>query len=307
MPEHRPHVAGLHHVTAICGAPQANLDFYTGPMGQRLVKKTVNFDDPETYHLYYGNPTADPGTILTFFPFVGAAAGWAGPGMASAYVYSVGSGAYDDLLADLRGRGVRVSEPTERFGARVAAVSDPDGAQVELVEASGDHAIAEGGFHSVTLWLDDIAPTHRLLTGIMGYEDSGHEAGANGERLRLQVPGGARGAIVDLIRRDGAPRGRAGRGTIHHVAFRAADREDQENWRERLAEGGMAVTPVIDRQYFDAIYFREPGGILFEIATDPPGFTRDEPLEHLGEALMLPEQYEPRRAEIEAGLPPLHP
>ena len=298
-------ITGLHHVTAISGPPQANVDFFTRLLDQRLVKKTVNFDDPGTYHLYYGNHTADPGTILTFFPFANAAPGRAGPGMASAYAYSVGQRVFDDLLADLRGRGAVVSDPVERLGRRVATLSDPDGAGVELVEEPGDHGPAEGGFHSTTLWLDDLGPTQRLLTDVMGYDEAGHEAANGEERLRLRLPGGARGTVVDLLRRDGAARGRQGRGTIHHVAFRAADDADQLSWRERLIAAGMDVTPVIDRQYFNAIYFREPGGVLFEIATDPPGFTRDEPLDHLGEDLKLPAQYESHRAEIEAHLPAL--
>ena len=299
------HITGLHHVTAISGPPQANVDFFTKLMDQRLVKTTVNFDDPGTYHLYYGNRTADPGTILTFFPFPGAAPGRAGPGMASAYGYSVGDRVFADWLTEARKRGATVSDPAERFGQAVATVVDPDGAAVELVAEPGDHGPAEGGFHSVTLWLDDIAPTQRLLVDRMGYAEVGSEAGDGAERLRLRAPGDGRGRIVDLHRRDGAKRGAQGKGSIHHVAFRARDDADQWEWRERMIEAGMDVTPVIDRQYFNAIYFREPGGVLFEIATDPPGFTRDEPLETLGEALKLPDRYEAMRDRIEAALPPI--
>ena len=298
-------ITGLHHVTAISGPPQANVDFFTKLMDQRLVKRTVNFDDPGTYHLYYGNETADPGTILTFFPFVGAAQGRPGPGMASAYSYAVGDAVWDDWLVEIRGRGATVSAPEARFGTRVASVTDPDGATVELVATPGRHGPAEGGFHGTTLWLDDLGPTQRLLVDRMGYEEVGHEASDGAERLRLRVPGDARGTVVDLYRRDGAARGVQGRGTIHHVAFRAADDADQLEWRDRMITAGMEVTPVIDRQYFNAIYFREPGGVLFEIATDPPGFTRDEPLERLGQSLKLPEQYEPIRDRIEATLPPI--
>ncbi|MEM9797495.1 MAG: ring-cleaving dioxygenase [Pseudomonadota bacterium] len=297
------HITGLHHVTAISGPPQANVDFFTKLMDQRLVKKTVNFDDPGTYHLYYGNRTADPGTILTFFPFVGAAPGRPGSGMASAYGYSVGEDVFGDHLVELRKRGATISNPEERFGQPVATVTDPDGAAVELVAEPGGHGPAEGGFHSTTLWLDDLGPTQRLLVDHMGYEEAGHQTGDGGERLRLRAPGDARGTVVDLYRRDGAAPGRQGAGSIHHVAFRARDDADQLDWRERMLAAGMQVTPVIDRQYFNAIYFREPGGVLFEIATDPPGFTRDEELDHLGEALKLPEQYEPIRSRIEAALP----
>ena len=297
-------MTGLHHVTAISGPPQANVDFFTKLLDQRLVKKTVNFDDPGTYHLYYGNETADPGTILTFFPFAGAAPGRPGPGMASAFGYSVGASVFDHWTAEVADRGGRVSDPVERFGQAVVTVTDPDGAAVELVAEPGDHGPAEGGFHSVTLWLDDLGPTQRLLVDHMGYVEQGHETTADGtERLRLQVPGTARGTVVDLLRRDGARWGVQGKGSIHHVAFRATDNADQLDWRDRMLGAGMQVTPVIDRQYFNAIYFREPGGVLFEIATDPPGFTRDEPLETLGQALKLPEQYEPIRDRIEQILP----
>ena len=306
MPDATPKaMTGLHHVTAISGPPQANVDFFTKLMDQRLVKRTVNFDDPGTYHLYYGNRTADPGTILTFFPFVGARPGRPGPGMASAYSYAVGQSVLGDWLTEMRDRGADVSDPVERFGQTVAAVTDPDGASVELVGTPGDHGPAEGGFHGVTLWLDELAPTQRLLVDALGYEEAGHEAADGAERLRLRAPGDARGTVVDLYRRDDAPRGVPGTGTIHHVAFRAMDDAEQLDWRERMIAAGMEVTPVIDRQYFNAIYFREPGGVLFEIATDPPGFTRDEDLAHLGEALKLPDQYEPMRDRIEAALPPI--
>ncbi|WP_371157398.1 ring-cleaving dioxygenase [Jannaschia sp. 2305UL9-9] len=297
------HMTGLHHVTAISGPPQANVDFFTKLMDQRLVKKTVNFDDPGTYHLYYGNRTADPGTILTFFPFVGAAPGRAGSGTASAYGYSIGASVLDHWAEEVRAKGARVSDPVERFGQSVVTVTDPDGAAVELIAEPGDHGPAEGGFHSTTLWLDDIGPTQRLLVDHMGYEEVGHEASGKGERLRLQAPGDARGTIVDLYREDGAARARQGAGSIHHVAFRALDDADQLDWRDRMIAAGMQVTPVIDRQYFNAIYFREPGGVLFEIATDPPGFTRDEPLESLGQSLKLPKKYEGMRNRIEQALP----
>ncbi|MDB2407279.1 ring-cleaving dioxygenase [Jannaschia sp.] len=298
-------ITGLHHVTAISGPPQANVDFFTKLLDQRLVKKTVNFDDPGTYHLYYGNRTADPGTILTFFPFVGARVGRAGPGLASAYGYSVGETVFDHWVREVGARGAVISTPEERFGQTVVTVRDPDGAAVELIAEPGSHDPAEGGFHSTTLWLDDLGPTQRLLVDHMGYEEAGHMTSDGAERLRLKAPGDARGSVVDLYRREGAAPAVPGAGTIHHIAFRARDDADQLEWRERMLTAGMKVTPVIDRQYFNAIYFREPGGVLFEIATDPPGFTRDEPLDALGQALMLPEQYEGRRQKIEAALPPL--
>ncbi|ABG30250.1 ring-cleaving dioxygenase [Roseobacter denitrificans] len=296
---------GLHHITAISGPPQANADFFTKVMQQRLVKKTVNFDDPGTYHLYYGNETADPGTILTFFPFVNAGPGRAGPGMASAYAYAVGRGGFDTWMERLALETLDFDGPTERFGSRVIRITDPDGAKVELIEVDGDDGPTLDGFHSVTLQLNDLEPTQRLLTDVMGYDEVAHKTGNGEERLRLQLPGDARGRIVDLMRADVPSIGRQGAGSIHHVAFRALDDEDQLDWRERLLSAGMDVTPVIDRQYFNAIYFREPGGVLFEIATDPPGFTRDEDLAHLGRSLQLPAQYESARDRIEQVLPPL--
>jgi glyoxalase family protein len=294
------HIPGLHHVTAICGAPQANVGFYRDVLGQHLIKKTVNFDDPGTYHLYYGDAAGNPGTILTFFPFVNAGPGRAGPGMASAFAYGLGKPEFTDALDRL---GALADAPEVRFGARVLSLRDPDGATVELVETDGP---ADGhGFHSVTLWQRDTGKTARLLTDVFGYVAVGEERQGTVTRLRLQAPGNAQGNIVDLIRHDAPVQGRSGAGTIHHVAFRATTQEAQHVWQDRLATAGHRTTDVIDRQYFNAIYFREPGGVLFEIATDPPGFAIDEPADTLGQRLMLPPQYEPMRARIEAALPPL--
>ena len=302
-----PTIPGLHHVTAISGPPQANLDFYAGPMGQRLVKRTVNFDAPDTYHLYYGDPAGSPGTILTFFPFTDVGPGRAGPGMASAVAYAVPD--LDAWMMRLAEDAIDFEGPSERMGERMVALADPDGLRVELVEAPRDGGSESGatddGFHSVTLWLRDPEPTARLLRDVMGYEEGGSETAHGAERLRLRSPSGARGSAVDLLRSDAASIGRQGAGTIHHVAFRAETPEAQQEWRERLRAAGLDVTPVIDRQYFHAIYFREPGGVLFEIATDPPGFATDEPAETMGAALKLPPKYEPMRARIERALPPL--
>jgi len=298
-----PHIPGLHHVTAISGPAQANVDFYTGRMGQRLVKKTVNFDDPGTYHLYYGDRTGTPGTILTFFPFADAGPGRAGPGMASAYAYPVTPADMDALTDDLDRRDMPYEGPVLRFGARVITLRDPDGAPVELVEQAT--VSNPQGFHSVTLWVRNPAPTARVLTDVFGYEAQGSETVRGAERLRLKAPGDALGTIVDIIRTDAPPLPRPGTGTIHHVAFRARTQDEQHGWQERLATAGHRTTAVIDRQYFNAIYFREPGGILFEIATDAPGFAVDEPLETLGQALMLPAQHEPMRDRITRALPPL--
>ncbi|MEM9755831.1 MAG: ring-cleaving dioxygenase [Pseudomonadota bacterium] len=298
-------IPGLHHVTAISGPPQANVDFFTKVLGQRLVKKTVNFDDPGTYHLYYGDTAGSPGTILTFFPFADAGPGRAGPGMASAYAYAVPAGSFDAWMARLAEDAIDFDGPAERFGQRVITLRDPDGAPVELVETGREAETRTDGFHSVTLWERDIAPTARLLTDVFGYGEAGHETTGGVERLRLQAPGDARGTVVDLIRSDAASIGRQGAGTIHHVAFRAETDAVQLDWREKLASAGHGVTPVIDRQYFNAIYFREPGGVLFEIATDPPGFAVDEDPATLGQALKLPAKYEGMRDRIERVLPQL--
>jgi glyoxalase family protein len=296
-------IPGIHHVTAISGPPQQNVDFYAGILGQRLVKKTVNFDDPGTYHLYYGDPAGSPGTILTFFPFADAGPGRAGPGMASAFAYAIPKGELDAMIDELSEGDHHIPAGTERFGQRVITLRDPDGAPVELIETEG--AADRHGFHSVTLWERDPEPTARLLTEAFGYRAIGSERGQGGERLRLIADGAERGHIIDIWRADVPTVARPGRGTIHHIAFRAKTQEDQHHWQEALLKFGHRTTPVIDRQYFNAIYFREPGGVLFEIATDPPGFAIDEPVETMGSKLMLPSQHERLRDRIEAVLPPI--
>ncbi|MFM2390010.1 MAG: hypothetical protein RLZZ437_1565 [Pseudomonadota bacterium] len=297
------HIPGLHHVTAIAGDARANVQFFTQVLQQRLVKKTVNFDAPDTYHLYYGDQQGSPGTILTFFPFAGARVGRAGPGMASAYAYAVPKAGFDAWV-DRAGAFGDAHAVTMRFGARVLTLRDPDGAPVELI-AADTAAETIGAFHSVTLWERDIAPTARLLTDVFGYAEGGHEVEGDVERLRLVAPGNDAANIVDLIRKPGAAPAQPGAGTIHHVAFRARTEDEQLGWIDTLARAGHRTTPVIDRQYFNAIYFREPGGVLFEIATDPPGFAVDEPAETMGQALMLPAQHEHLRARLEQTLPKL--
>lgn len=298
-------IPGLHHVTAICGSPQDNVDFYIKTLGQRLVKKTVNFDDPGTYHLYYGNHKGSPGTILTFFPFVGAGPGRAGPGMASAVAYALPLGGVDRWMDFLADQAIDFDGPMERHGERLIALADPDGMRIELIEPSTAQASehSDTGFHSVTLWLDEIDPTARLLTEHFGYAQVGSQVTQEGERIRFQSPRHDRASVIDLLQSDAASIGRQGAGSVHHVAFRAETDEIQKHWQERLRTAGFDVTPVIDRQYFNAIYFREPGGVLFEIATDPPGFATDEPIETMGAELMLPAQHEARRARIEQILP----
>ena len=294
-------IPGIHHVTAISGPAQANVDFFTGTLGQKLVKKTVNFDAPDTYHLYYGDAAGSPGTILTFFPFADAGPGRAGPGMASAYAYAVPD--LDAVMEDLALKAFDFAGPAERFGQRLITLRDPDGAPVELIEVPD--APDRHGFHSVTLWERDPERTARLLVDVFGYVDGGSEVQGSVTRQRLVAPGAERGNIVDVIRDTKVALARPGAGTIHHVAFRARTQAEQDGWIERLATAGHRTTPVIDRQYFNAIYFREPGGVLFEIATDPPGFAVDEPVETMGSRLMLPAQHERLRDRIEAILPKL--
>ncbi|MEM9724708.1 MAG: ring-cleaving dioxygenase [Pseudomonadota bacterium] len=299
-----PAISGLHHVTAICGPPQPNLDFYVKLLGQRLVKRTVNFDAPDAYHLYYADQRAAPGSILSFFPFIDAGPGRAGPGMASAVAYAVKD--LDDEMLRLAEDAVDFDGPFVRFGARGLALNDPDGLRIELLE----DANADGGFHSATLWLSAVEATEQVLA-LMGYGRVGEERTTTGgtggaeRRIRLASTQPSRGSIVDLLVSDAPSIGRPGAGSIDHVAFRVADDAQQIEWRERLQSAGLDVTPVIDRQYFNAVYFRTPGGVLFEIATDPPGFAVDEDPAHLGEALKLPAQYEGRRDRLERVLPEL--
>lgn len=297
-------ISGIHHVTAMCGDPQRNVDFYSGQLGLRMVKVNVNMDDPTTYHLYYGDEKGSPGTAMTFFPWPNAPRGTTGRGQVAATAFSVPVGSLDFWKARLG-----VGEEFERFGARGLSVADPDGLIVELIESEDDRTPWEGdgvsaenavrGFHSVTLWSDDQARTESVLTDEMGFgvvaEDEGRKRFAVGDGLAHQ--------LVDIADASGRPRGRMGIGTHHHVAFRVADDEQQAEISGLLRDVGLGVTSVQERFYFRSVYFREPGHILFEIATDEPGFTADESVEHLGERLTLPPWFEPKRAEIEAVLP----
>ncbi len=305
-------ITGLHHVTAICGPAQANVDTYAGTLGLRLVKQTVNFDDPGTYHLYYADGDARPGSILTFFPWpADGLRGRVGVGQATATAYAVARGALSQWLDRLPGADLQVAPPTARFGQNVLTLRDPDGLVIELVEtddASGQWAegpvpetMALGAFHSVTLCSQDPDATTRVLTEAYGYAEHGQE----GDRLRLVHPTADRAEFVDLFCAPQMEAGRMGIGTVHHVAFRAPDDAAELDVRETLLSMGLRPTPQIDRQYFRSVYTREPGGLLFEIATDPPGFDADEPAETLGRSLKLPPQYEPQRAAIEARLAPL--
>ncbi len=301
----------MHHVTAIAGDPQGNIDFYTGVLGLRLVKLTVNYDDPTTYHLYFGDETGHPGTILTFFPWPGASKGQKGTGQTVATSFSIPERSVDYWTGRLNAHGVPFQGPVGRFNEMVISLSDPDGLSLELISSTrsakgrpweqapvpGEYAIR--GFHHVTLLERDSAQTAGLLTGTMGFRSSGQE----GDRLRFETGEGGPGALVDLLVQPNTPRGFVSVGTVHHVAWRTPSDEEQKAWRGKLAETGLNVTPVIDRKYFHSIYYREPGGVLFEIATEPPGFTVDQPFEELGARLMLPPWLEPTRQKLEGVLP----
>lgn len=306
-------IPGIHHITAIAGDPQRNVDFYTGLLGLRMVKLTVNFDDPGTYHFYYGDDAGSPGSILTFFPWPGAPGGKRGAGQATAIAFSIPEGALSFWLDRLADHGVAVQGPAARFGEQAITFSDPDGLALELIEHGGQNgaqthasgaigaASAIRGFHGVTLTERALDASASLLVAAMGLKEAGRE----GDRVRYQTEGDVPGGVVDILHRPDEPPGRVAVGTVHHVAFRTADDAEQARWRERIAGAGLDVTPVADRQYFRSIYFHEPGGVLFEIATDPPGFAIDEPPDSLGARLMLPTWLEAHREQIEASLPAL--
>ncbi len=311
------HIPGIHHVTAIAGDPQRNVDFYTAILGLRLVKLTVNFDDPGTYHLYYGDEQGQPGTILTFFPWPGARRGRPGPGQVAATSFLVPEGTLGYWQERLQRAGATVQQRERRFEHDALPFLDPDFLQLELVAdpraadidpwqngpVAPEQAIR--GFHGATLWESDPGLTVDLLTTTMGFRLEAED----GPRSRFRAGRDGRpgpGAVVDVVHIPGDEPGRVAAGSVHHIAWRTADDEQQLAWRRALSARGLHVTPVMDRQYFRSIYYREPGGVLFEIATDPPGFLWDESLAELGSHLKLPPWLEPRRAEIERVLPELH-
>jgi len=306
-------MGGIHHVTAIAGRPNVNLDFYTRTLGLRLVKKTVNFDDPGTYHFYYGDEAGSPGTILTFFPWEHAAPGRGGVGLTQTTAFRVPEPSIGFWTHRLVEAGARHEAPVRRFGECVLEFTDPDGVSLALVGVSGAenepawttgdipaaHAIR--GFHGVTLMLETAEPTGAILTGVLGFTSVGRE----GSYVRFKSDDEI-GGIIDIREAKGFLPGRMGRGSVHHVAFRATDDATQAEMARKLADDhGLQATEQRDRNYFRSVYFREPGGILFEIATDAPGFTVDEPLATLGASLKLPRFLEPKRTQIEAVLPHL--
>ena len=304
---------GIHHVTTIARGARDNLAFYTGVLGLRLVKRTVNFDDPGTYHLYYGDAAGTPGTILTFFPWEHAARGLPGVGEVVRTTFAVPSGSLPAWEGRLDAAGVVREAAPERFGASTLAFHDPDGTALALVEVDGIEG-TEGwagsdvparsairGFAGVRLRVRDPGPTAAILTDVLGFAEAGREGGVL--RLRAQA---RLGAVVEIeAARDAVP-GRAGAGSVHHLAFRAADDAAQAAMVARLAAvHGIRTSEQRDRDYFRSVYFREPGGVLFEIATDAPGFAVDEAADALGRTLRLPAALEPERARLEAALPPL--
>lgn len=303
---------GIHHVTAISGPAGRNVDFYVRTLGLRLVKKTVNFDDPSTYHLYYGDETGQPGTILTFFPWEHVAPGRVGVGETQETVFRVPEGSIGYWVHRFIEKGVPHEAVTKRFGETVLSFKDPDGMRLALVAVPGigdepawdggdvavQHAIR--GFHSVSLLLREAAPTGAILTDVFGFSEVGKE----GSTIRFKADGTQIGGIVDIRVAGDFLAGRQGGGSVHHIAFRAADDEAEFEMKRMLAENhGIRTTDQMDRNYFRSLYFREPGGVLFEIATDIPGFAVDEPAASLGQSLKLPPQYEARRKDIEAVLP----
>jgi catechol 2,3-dioxygenase-like lactoylglutathione lyase family enzyme len=302
---------GLHHVTAIAGEPQANINFYAGVLGLRLVKVTVNFDDPTTYHFYYGDGQGHPGTILTFFPWPGAPKGRIGTGQLTITSFAVPEQSLLYWRRRFQKRGVEFKESISDFGEEVLFLRDPDGLQLELISSPNaepdyiwergpvptEHAIR--GFHHVTLSENGYERTALLLTEALRFKQIARKQ----NRFRYAVSKGTPGTLVDLVC---APEGLPGRvavGTVHHVAWRTPTNEEQVHWRRTLTKLEYDVTPIIDRRYFNSIYFREPGGVLFEIATDPPGFATDETAEHLGTSLKLPPWLERARPELERLLP----
>lgn len=344
-------VRGIHHITAIAKNPQRNVDFYSGILGLRLVKQTVNFDDPLTYHLYYGDSIGRPGTILTFFPWSDAPHGYRGTGQVTAVSFMIPTGSLEYWTDRLRRNGVRFEGPSKRFDDEIVAFHDPDGMMIELVSSSAGnkdirqqpepdddeykYVWKEGpvnpknairGFHSATLSEEGYERTAELLTDILGFKLIAEDHKEGRFRFEISLPSSDKrsrnnnnnnnnnnsadstsiGAIVDIVCQPDIPTGYVGIGTVHHIAWRAYDDKHQIDLRKQILDkGGLNPTPVIDRMYFHSVYFREPGNILFEIATDPPGFAIDQMPEDLGKRLMLPEWLESMRGQLEKVLPPI--
>lgn len=307
----KPLISGIHHITAIAGNPQANIDFYTGILGLRLVKKTINFDAPDVYHFYFGDELGSPGTIFTTFPFTGARKGSKGTGELTYTAFSIPANSLNFWIERLKKFGIPVSDVLDRFGNKVIRFEDHDGMGIELVANDTDDRKgwtygqipkenSIRGFFGATLNLREKDATERLLTGYMDY----HFIGQEGDRFRYGTEGKA-GDIIDILVNPNGHRGMQSAGSVHHIAFRTANSDSQLEVQKLLMENGYQTTEVKDRNYFTSIYFREPGGVLFEVATDEPGFAIDEDEAHLGELIKLPEWAEPSREKIEKSLTPV--
>jgi glyoxalase family protein len=307
-------ILGLHHITAIAGNAKRNYEFYTKVLGLRMVKKTVNFDDPGTYHFYYGDELDTPGTILTFFPWERVRQGRTGAGMATDIGYSVPKGSIEFWSSRFKQFKIKHDEVKERFGEQYLSFKDPDGLNIDLIVPNTEDyrkpwetdevkaGVATKGFHNVTLTLKDSKATAEVLTDVLGYKLLKQE----GSYYRFITDAIKNAAMVDILEMPEGVAGLNAAGTNHHVAFRVKDDNILMEYREKVLSKGLSITPKIDRDYFFSLYFREPGGVLFELATDNPGFTKDEPLHELGTHLKLPKQYEPERARIEKGLPQIY-
>jgi glyoxalase family protein len=307
-----PLVTGLHHVTALTSNAQKNIDFYAGILGLRLVKKTINFDAPDIYHLYYGNETGSPGTIMTFFPYPGIPKGRKGKGQLTVTSFSILENAIDYWLRRLTQFHIQHEKPQLRFGHEsFIYLEDDNGLGLELVANSRETRpaftygnipieFAIRGFYGITLSEESSVKTATLLTEQLNYA-----LVAEQDNRSRYAPKNNGGGFVDIFCHPDELQGISGAGTIHHVAFATTNDVTQLEVRSKLLKKGFNVTPVLDREYFHSIYFREPGGVLFEVATLPPGFTVDEPLEHLGESLRLPLWEERNRTRIEKELPPI--
>ncbi len=308
-------ILGIHHITAMSGVAQKNVDFYVGVLGLRMVKKTVNFDAPDVYHFYYGDTVGNPGTIFTFFPFGEGPSGRSGAGQAAVTSFSIRPESLDFWAERLREHGISFTGPEERSNNRqVITFRDPDGIALELIAHEGadsrpgwqdgpvpsEHTIR--GFYSVTIKVKKHALTSALLTEVMGFR----QLEQRGQRYRYEVGEGGPGTIIDVISQEDARYGSNSIGTIHHIAWRVANEDELLRWQRILANAGLHVTEVKDRNYFKSVYFREPGGVLFELATDPPGFAIDESVDDLGTDLKLPDWLEPNRSTLESYLPPIH-
>lgn len=306
-------ILGIHHITALAGDAQRNVDFYVGVLGLRFVKKSINQDVPDVYHLYYGDEIGSPGTVMTFFPFGRAARGVRGNGEVSRVAFSVPTESLDFWVSYLSKNSISFDGPSERFGEQYLSFLDPDGMLVDLVFTE-KHSIqypwkkspvpvekAIRGFHGVTINVAEPQASEHVLNEVLGFR----KIGETGRMIRFVAGTGNDEAAIDLNIDPVAPHARQSAGSVHHIAWRVKDFPSHEEWYRYIRHNGLPVSEIIDRFYFHSIYFREPGGVLYEIASDNPGFTVDESLENLGKSLVVPPWYEREREKIERALPPI--